>query len=158
DPLHMTWGKNPIPCVQVVKSMIKGGASLEPKQQKSIDEILDELKTPLSWTKKQLIKYWFLPWVRDAVGFRDHTKSIMIKFIDNLREAFWHIAEQMVAEGILPEKELFFFLRMDEIKRLTAGDRNPLLVMKAKQRQRLYPQMNALKFDEFIRGFRMAPR
>src|SRR5699024_5614018 len=54
--------------------------------------------------------------------------------------------------------DLFFFLKMDEIQRLLKGERNPLLVMKAKQRKRLYPTMNALKFDEFVKGFRMAPR
>jgi len=158
DFIYMPWGKNPIPCVQVIKSMLKGGANLEAKQEVPIDEILDQLKTPLSWTKKQLIKYWFLPWVRDAVGFREHTKSLMIKFHDDIRDALWHMAEEMVNEGILPEQELLFFLRFNEIYELANGNRDPLLVMKAKQRKRLYPKMNAQKFDEFLKGFRMSPR
>lgn len=138
--------------------MLKGGANLEPKREIPIDEIMNDLKTPLSWFQKLMIKKWFLPWVRDAVGCREHTKSLMIKFFDDLRNAYWYIAEEMVSEGLLPEKELLFFLKLNEIQDLLNGSRDPLLVMKAKQRKRLYPKMNKLKFDEFVKGFRMQPR
>ena len=138
--------------------MLKGGANLESKKEILINEIIGQLKTPLSWFKKQLIKYWFLPWVRDAVGFREHTKSIMIKFIDDIRDAYWHIAEEMVQHGYLPEADLFFFLTAYEIQILTSDTRDSVLVMKAKQRKRLYPKMNAFKFDEFVKGFRMNPQ
>ena len=75
-----------------------------------------------------------------------------------MAKAMWEIAEHAVRVGYIPEADLLFFMKTHEIQRLLSGERNPLLVMKAKQRKRLYPQMNAFKFDEFIRGFRMAPR
>ena len=117
-----------------------------------------QIKTPLSGFKRALIKHLLLPWCRDAVGFRENTKSLMVKFSDNVRKAKWQIANEMVQVGYLPEADLMFFLKISEIQRLLSGERNPLLVMKAKQRKRLYPQMNAFKFEEFVKGFRMAPR
>lgn len=117
-----------------------------------------KLQTPLSAPKRALITHLLLPWARDAVGFRENTKSMMVKFQNCLRKAMWTIAEEMVSVGYLPEVDLFFFLKIDEIQRLLRGERNPSLVNKAKQRKRLHPTMNAFKFDEFVRGFRMAPR
>lgn len=131
---------------------------MQPKAEKSMHEIMAEVQTPLSWFVKLLIEKWVLPWCRDAVGQRENTKSIFVKIQDHQRNALWHIAEDMAQRGILPEKDLIFYLRIDETQRLLAGERNPLLVMKARQRKRLYPEMNKLKFDEFIKGFRMRPK
>lgn len=158
DPYHLPWGRRPLPVVQVVKSLLKGGSPLQPKVSLSVEEIMAKIKTPLTPQKRALIQYLLLPWTRDAVGHRENTKSMMVKFGDNLRAAMWAIAEEMVKVGYLPDVELFFFLKTDEIQRLLKGERNPSFVMKARQRKRLYPTMNAFKFDEFVRGFRMGPR
>ena len=131
---------------------------MEPKQAKDIEEVMTEIKTPLSWWRRKINKKWLLPWCRDAVGYRENSKSTMVKCQHFVREAMWHVAATMAEEGILPEVDLFFFLKVDEAVRLASGERNPLLIMKAKQRKRLYPQMNSFKFDEFVSGFRMKPR
>ena len=138
--------------------MLKGGYSLEHKKEKSIEEIMGQIKTPLGWFKRALIQYWLLPWCRDAVGFRENTKSLMVKFNSNVADAWRAIAQQLVSVGYLPEVDLIFFLKISEIQQLLNGERNPLLILKARWRKRLYPQMNAFKFDEFVKGFRMAPR
>ncbi|KAJ6217397.1 hypothetical protein RDWZM_008554 [Blomia tropicalis] len=158
DPLYLTWGKNPLPCIQVIKSLLKNPSTLEPRKQKSIDELMNELHTPLTWWKRYLIKYWLLPLCRDGVGQRENTKSILIKIQDYYREAMWTLGENLLNEGILPEKDLIFYLKIDETQRLLNGERCPNLVMKARQRKRIYPEMDKLKFDEFIKGFRMAPK
>jgi len=117
-----------------------------------------QVQTPLGWFKRWFISKWLLPWCRNAVGYRENTKSILVKFQDHFRDAFWYLGDEMVAAGLLPKRDLVLFLKVDETQRLITGERNPLLVMKAKQRKRLYSEMNKLKFDEFIKGFRMAPR
>lgn len=119
---------------------------------------MSKLQTPLSAPKRALITHLLLPWARDAVGFRENTKSMMVKFQNCIRKAMWTIAKEMVLVSYLPEAELFFFLKINEIQRLLSGERNPSFVNKAKQRRRLHPTMNAYKFDEFVSGFRMAPR
>ena len=132
--------------------------SLRAKSSKTpTNQIIREIKTPLSNFKKLLIRRYLLPRCLDSVGYRENTKSILVKFQDNIRDAFWQIAQDLAMKGILPDAELMFYLKLDEIKRLTSGERNPGLVMKAKHRKQLYPIMDKLKFDEFIKGFRMKP-
>lgn len=123
-----------------------------------MEELFAQLKTPLSWTKKWLIKRWILPWCRNAVGYRENTKSIMVKFQDRYRDALWEIARCMHRKGLLPEVELFFFLKLDEIEAIIGGARNPMFLWKATQRRRLWPTMDRFRFEEFIKGFRMGPR
>lgn len=117
-----------------------------------------EIKTPLSAFKKMIVRSWLLPRCRDVVGYRENTKSILVKFQDNIRDGFWQIAEDLTREGILPDAGLMFYLKFDEIYRLINGERNAMLLMKARQRKRLYPMMDRLKFDEFVKGFRMHPK
>lgn len=84
-----------------------------------------------------------------------------------MREALWQIAEQMAAKGLVPEAELFFFLKSNEVAAMiddTAKNQKQkqqnvaLYVWKAKQRKRLWPTMDVYRFDEFIKGFRMTHR
>lgn len=138
--------------------MLKSDSNLEPKATKSIDDIMSELKSPLSSFKKFLIKKWFLPWCRDAVGYRENTKSIMMVHQNHIREAMWQIAEDMYSKMLIPEVELFFYLKINEVIQLIEGSANPIFLWKAQQRRRLYGKMDLLKFDEFIKGFRMQPR
>ena len=63
----------------------------------------------------------------------------------------------MVSEGLIPSVETFFFLCSEEIERLLNGDRDPLILKRARLRQRLYPKMDKYKFEEFIKGPEMKP-
>lgn len=89
-----------------------------------------------------------------------------MKHHHQVREALWHIAQEMATgcektPPILPDADLFFYLKTDEaiqLMRDSACPRAATYLAKAKLRRRLYPQMDVLRFDEFIKGFRMAPR
>ncbi|CAG2123310.1 unnamed protein product, partial [Medioppia subpectinata] len=64
----------------------------------------------------------------------------------------------MVAEGLIPSVDSFFFLTIDEIERLCNGDRDALILAKVRQRRRLYPKMDKYKFEEIIKGPEMMPK
>ena len=117
-----------------------------------------ELKSPIGSFKKYLIKNWLLPWCRNAVGYRENAKSVVVKHQNHAWEAFWQIAETMHQAGMIPEVDLFFYLKMNEAVQIIEGNRNPMFIWKAKQRKRLMPQMDRLRFDVFVKGFRMGPR
>lgn len=139
--------------------MLFGGEStLEPKKSKSVDEVMSELKTPLSSFKKLLISKFLLPWSRNGVGYRELSKDFMIWMNNKMRQVFWHLARQMVAEGIIPEADLFFFLTVDEIEKLCNGERDALILLKARLRKRILPKMDKYKFEEFVKGPEMKPR
>jgi len=139
--------------------MLLGGESaLEPKKFKSVDEVVNELKTPLSFFKKLLIRKFLLPWTRNGVGYREHSKYFMIWMNNKLRQAFWYLARKMVDEGIIPEADLLFYLTTDEIERLCNGERDALILSKARLRKRILPKMDKYKFEEIIKGPEMKPR
>ena len=158
DPMYPTWNEDPTPCIQVIKSMFSQSNTTKQKENLSVDQVLSQLKAPLTGFRRLMVKYWLLPWVRNAVGHRENTKSALIKFQEGVKIAFRQLSHEMVQAGILPEADLFYYLKLSEIATLTSGDRNSVLVMKAKQRRRLYPKLNSLKYPEFVKGFRMAPK
>jgi hypothetical protein len=135
-----------------------GESALAEKKAKSIEEVMSEIKTPLSFMKKLLIKKLLLPMARNGVGYREHSKNFMVWFFNKFRKTFWHLARVMVNEGLIPEADLFFFLTLDEIKMLCDGNRNPLIIARGRLRKKLYPKMDKYKFDEIIKGPEMKPR
>jgi len=56
----------------------------------------------------------------------------------------------MVEKGILPDKDLIFFVTKEEIGELIKGDKT--LVKKAMKRRRLYPIQCSLRFEEVYCG------
>ena len=139
--------------------MLMGDESaLEPKKPKSVEQVMQELKTPLSYFKRLLISKFLLPWTRDAVGYREHSKYFMVWMNNKLRQAFWYLARKMVEEGLIPEADMFFYLTAEEIQKLCSGERDALILLKARLRKRIYPKMDKYKFDEFIKGPEMRPR
>lgn len=158
DPMYLSWAREPIVCVQVIKSMLIGLDSYRPKERKTAEQLMSEIETRMPTWKRILITKLILPACHNAVGYRENSKSIMVKVSDSMGQAWWTLAENMHEAGYLPETELLFYLKVDEIARLLKGDRNPMLLMKAKQRRRLYPKMNKFQYEEFVKGFRMRPR
>ncbi|CAG2112977.1 unnamed protein product, partial [Medioppia subpectinata] len=159
DPMYHTWKENPIPCVKTIKSVLSGNESLlEPKVSKSVDQVMEELKTPLSFIKKLLIRKVLLPWSRRGVGYRELSKYFMIWVNNKFRESFRLLSKQMVSEGLIPSAECFFYLTVNEVEALCSGDRDPLILTRVRQRRRLYPRMDKYKFEEFIKGPEMKPR
>ena len=139
--------------------MLMGDESaLKPKKHKSVEQVMQELKTPLSYFKRLLISKFLLPWTRDGVGYREHSKYFMVWMSNKARQAFWYLARQMVAEGLIPEADIFFYLTCDEIRKLCYEERDALILLKARLRKRIYPKMDKYKFDEFIKGPQMIPR
>lgn len=63
----------------------------------------------------------------------------------------------MVSEGRLLDEELLFHLRFNELERLVV-ERDPVLVARARQRQRYHAKKDALKFNELVYGPNPQPR
>ena len=64
---------------------------MEPKVDRSVDQALNELKTPLSYTRKQVIRKVLLPWSRSGVGYRELSKYFMIYMNHTVRNKHYVI-------------------------------------------------------------------
>jgi pyruvate,water dikinase len=159
DPLVFQWRDNSLPLIKSLKSMVSGDPSaFRQKPETSVQEIIDSLKTQLSPFAKFLLKNLFLPWSRTSVGNREQSKSFIINLTDIYRQAFWRLARKMAyEEGRIPEPDLLFYLKFEEIQRLVT-ERDPLLVSKAKQRKRAFSVMDRFKFNEITKGPKIEPR
>lgn len=83
---------------------------------------------------------------------REKTKSQLIAYIHELRKAYCYLAEKMQEVGLLPDMDLIFYLRHQEIGTIL-NDRNRCdLISKAIRRRRLFPEWKKLRFDEFNWG------
>ena len=139
--------------------MLSGNESqLVPKITKSVDEVMSELKTPLGFIRKLLIRKLLLPWSRSGIGYRELSKYYMVWMNYKQKQALRFLAKKMVAEGLIPNVETFYFLTSEEIERLCNGERDPMINTRARLRKRVYPKMNKYKFEEFIKGPEMKPR
>ena len=74
DVLVQQWTENPIPVIKSLQSMLMNGSSnLNPKEDKSLNEIISLIRTPIGRTKKFLLKNFILPRCRDGVGMSFHS-------------------------------------------------------------------------------------
>ncbi|XP_014675667.1 PREDICTED: uncharacterized protein LOC106815680 [Priapulus caudatus] len=72
--------------------------------------------------------------------------------MDFLRQGYTRLAELLVHEGRLPEEELIFFLRHNEIGKLIKT-RSARLINKANRRRKLMPTLMAMQFPEIMTGY-----
>ncbi|CAG2179331.1 unnamed protein product, partial [Oppiella nova] len=103
DPMALQWADNPISVVKSLKTMLIGDRTLELKRSKTIDETISSLKTPLTFSKKLLLKYLLIPWCQSGISLREQSKHYMTKNVNHYRRGFWRLAKLMVSEGRLPE-------------------------------------------------------
>lgn len=93
-----------------------------------------------------------MPLCQDYVELRERTKSHLIAYIHEIRKAYCHLAEMMHENGLLPDKNLIFFLTNTEIGTVINDRNRSDLIGKATRRRRLFPEWKKLRFDEFQWG------
>ena len=132
-----------------LKPVIATGAEEAPKTravEKNIEELLAEQEGLLRWMTKSIIDQ-----ARKGVVNREYTKSQSIRVVDKFKTAYRHLATLMVDGGLLPDTDLVFFLKHDELMRLVNGGETAL-VKKAMARRRLLEQQKTFRFDEVCVG------
>ncbi|GIX82890.1 putative phosphoenolpyruvate synthase [Caerostris extrusa] len=152
DVYSTSWGMKPKDLIPILQNLVAAPNILNQaaKEEISLEAEIAKLKTPLSFSTKKILKF-ILPWSRDAVRQREQTKSLVIKAVDWLRQICQQLGKLMVEKGMLPDKQLIFFLSLEEIKEMIET-RRPGLVSKAMRRSRLHPKLDKLQFPEIIQG------
>ncbi|XP_052812980.1 uncharacterized phosphotransferase YvkC-like isoform X2 [Mya arenaria] len=150
--MEKSWREEPEKFIRVIKVILKSNAYLDIRTEgPSIEEAVNRLKSPVSWFGCFLLKKWIVKKARDAVGNREFGKSIAVELSDRFKQAYWRLADMLFMEGLLPDRELMFFLRHIEIGQLieTCSAR---LVTKAVRRRRILPVQNEMNFPRICVG------
>lgn len=146
-----TWAMQPDKVIDMIKSNLSISTSdLTPRRQMTVDDILDQLKTPLGDRAKSFMRR-VIPQYHKGVQLREEAKSRLIETIHEVRRVVIYLGEKMVNEGFLPQKDLIFHLNLYEIQ-LILKTRNSRLINIAIRRQKVFPQLDELKFEEIMFG------
>ncbi|CAG2177381.1 unnamed protein product [Oppiella nova] len=157
DIMSITWSGNKQMLVTTLQMMVP----LKENSNQVIltkDELISRIKTPITRNQKYLLKNWILPACQRSVADREESKLFDIKCVDKFRQLLNKMGEMMsYREGRLPEPDLVFFLTLHELNVLTQT-RDPKIVMKAKQRKKIYPKLDKYIYDEMSIGPNIKPR
>lgn len=152
DMMAVTWGIKPVEVIKVLQDMLKVNSSMkEYSREKRAEDVLDTLSTPLTPFRRMLLSQ-VMKGCRKGVLQRERAKSLLVKYYDCLRHGYRHLADMMVAEGMLPDPNIIFFFTHEEIG-FFIKTRSANLLRRAKQRLRMHDQKDKLQFPELIDGF-----
>ena len=152
DFFEKTWRQEPVKLLRMLKQIVeRGSLEMKEKTRLTIDELVDNLQTPLSPFKKKLMKKMFVKNAMNGVAERERAKSLTMKAAAIFKDAYWSLADLMVREGRLPDQRLLFFMTHREIGILIRN--RPVRVIRlAKRRMRLFPEINKIKYRKINIG------
>ncbi|CAK1601756.1 unnamed protein product [Parnassius mnemosyne] len=143
------WVLVPEEFIKVLQSMRT--AKENTHTSKSNAEIVASLKTPQKSSTRRALR-WILPLCHGSVRHREGTKAHLILAVHKLRLAVRRLARLLVRQWYLPDPDLIFFFRLNELQDYIER-RNPAILRKAIQRQQFYPGWCKLKFAEINTGW-----
>lgn len=152
DVRSITWGMNPKQLVKLLQNLAAATKGDITKKDDGDDNIFSRLRVPLNFMSKCLLRFLVVPQCRRGIRRREAGKSLCMKSFDSWRKGYLRLGKQMVSEGRLPDADLVFFLRLDEIKDLL-NTRSPNLISRASHRRKLFPILDKYKFPEIMKGF-----
>ena len=142
------WRVDEIPLMNYLSSIINSPMSLSQKEERI------DYRKEFAFVRNPLLKAACIIYAkkaRQAVVDRESTKSLLIKIIDLFKTQYARLAERLVAEHLLPDADLIYFLTHEEIGRLVVdGDID--LVGLAERRRKANAIQEGLSFDDIYIG------
>ncbi|MBQ2514952.1 MAG: hypothetical protein II533_01295, partial [Bacteroidales bacterium] len=141
------WREDEIPLMNYLRSIIQS-----PMHLAQGEGDLDYRKE-FSFIKNPLLKAASISYAkkaRQAVVDREYTKSRLIEIIDLFKTQYARLARLLVAEGLLSDTDLIYFLTHEEIGRLIDGDSR--LLPLAVRRRKAHAIQEELSFDDIYIG------
>ena len=141
------WREDEIPLMNYLQSIIRSSMNLAQKE-----EVLD-LRKEFAFVHNPLLKAAAISYAkkaRQAVVDREYTKSKLIEIIDLFKTQYARLAKMLVADNLLADTDLIYFLTHEEIGRLIGGETR--LQELAVRRRKAYAIQETLSFDDIYMG------
>ena len=141
------WREDQMALMNYLSSIIKAPRTLV-AQEGEID-----WQKEFAFVEKPMLKaacITFAKKSRQAVVDREYTKARLIEIIDLFKTQYALLAELLVADRLLPDPDLIYFLTHPEIGRLIDGE--SALVPLAERRRKAYAIQSELSFDDVYIG------
>lgn len=157
DLVSKTWEMEPEQIIKMLQATCRSSRVILPDKKEKADltndQIIKMLKVPKKNFTRKVLSY-LLPLCISSVQHRETSKSDLIAYIHELRKAYLHLAGLMFSEGLLPNKELIFYLTRFELSDLLKPStaNKYTIINKAMRRSKLFPTWNTYRFDEVNKG------
>lgn len=141
------WREDEIPLMNYLRSIIQSPMKL------AQGEGAINYRKEFSFIKNPLLKAASISYAkkaRQAVVDREYTKSRLIEIIDLFKTQYARLARLLVADGLLSDTDLIYFLTHEEIGRLIDGDSR--LLPLAVRRRKAHAIQEELSFDDTYIG------
>ena len=141
------WRADEMPLINYLLCIIKSPMNLVQKK----DRI--DYRKEFAFIRNPLLKtasISFAKKARQAVVDREYTKSQLIEIIDLFKTQYARLAKLLVAERLLSDTDLIYFLTHDEIGQLIEGDTH--LLPLAIRRRKAHAIQEELSFDDIYIG------
>ncbi|MBQ3354591.1 MAG: hypothetical protein IJL04_03340 [Bacteroidales bacterium] len=141
------WRADEMPLINYLLCIIKSPMNLVQKEDKI------DYRKEFAFIKNPLLKsasISFAKKARQAVVDREYTKSQLITIIDLFKTQYARLAELLVANHLLSDTDLIYFLTHDEIGQLIEGDTR--LLPLAIRRRKAHAIQEELSFDDIYIG------
>ena len=144
-----TWGLNPRSLISALQTMVANPSTFASVAKPENDDWMTAIQKTKP-NKYRALKF-FVPRSRDAVAYREKTKSLLIRTIHCFRLAYRRLGQLMVWDGKIPDAELVYFLTHSELQQVISS-RGAALISKAVRRRKLFPEVDGLVFPELSLG------
>jgi pyruvate,water dikinase len=134
------WATDPIPLIKSIQVPLRHG-SAQRNERAKIEE-----PRAYGFLMRRLIAM-----ARQAVRCREETKSGLVMVTTLFKQAYRRLAEQLVAEGLLPDADAVYFLTHEELRRLSSGD-DPQLADRAVSRRSAFAHQDAQSYPDVFQG------
>ena len=141
------WRADEMPLINYLLCIIKSPMNLVQKEEKI------DYRKEFAFLKNPLLRsasISFAKKARQAVVDREYTKSRLIEIIDLFKTQYVRLAELLVADHLLSDMDLIYFLTHEEIGNLIEGDSH--LLPLAIRRRKAYAIQEGLSFDDIYIG------
>lgn len=141
------WRADEMPLINYLLCIIKSPMNLVQKEEKI------DYRKEFAFIKNPLLRsasISFAKKARQAVVDREYTKSRLIEIIDLFKTQYVRLAELLVADHLLSDMDLIYFLTHEEIGNLIEGDSH--LLPLAIRRRKAYAIQEGLSFDDIYIG------
>lgn len=141
------WRADEMPLINYLLCIIKSPMNLVQKEDKI------DYRKEFAFIKNPLLKsasISFAKKARQAVVDREYTKSQLITIIDLFKTQYARLADLLVANHLLSDTDLIYFLSHDEIGQLIEGDTQ--LLPLAIRRRKAHAIQEELSFDDIYIG------
>lgn len=145
----LPWSKDSKALADYMKKIIATGGEEQKMENQKWMTFADDLLYNCNPLKKKLFFKLILR-ARKGVRYREFTKSQSIVVLVKFKEAYHKLSELMVKDGVLPDTDLIYFLKHEEIGELLKGKKS--LIKKAIARRRMFPEQSSLRFNENMMG------